>query len=237
MYRISIVEDSPKYSIQLKEYLDRFQAENHIALEVKAYSNGISFLEDYRSDADVILMDIEMPHLNGIDTARRLREMDPEVCLIFVTYMANYALEGYEVQAMDFLVKPLEYRNFAIKLKRAMDNRDRHRARERELIVNTAEGLRRVDIHEIHYVEVLNHTLVYHTGFGQLQERGSIREREALLEKHDFARCNNSYLINLRCVEYLLPGTVVVKGERIPIGRTKKKEFIERFTEYVGANI
>lgn len=237
MYRISIVEDSPKYSIQLREFLERYQRESGATLEIEAYSNGLSFLEGYRTDCDIVLMDIEMPHLSGIETARRLRRMDEEVCLIFVTYMAKYALEGYEVQAMDFLVKPLEYAGFAVKLKRALSQRERLRAREKALIVNAAEGLRRVNVRDIYYVEVLNHTLVYHTGQGELSERGSIREREALLEKQDFARCSNSYLVNLRHVEYLAQGSVVVKGARIPIGRTKRKAFIERFTEFVGANI
>ena len=237
MYRIAIVEDSPRHSIKLKEYLDRYQAESGAVFQVETWSNGLSFLEGYRSDCDVILMDIEMPHLNGIETARRLRKLDGEVCLIFVTYMAKYALEGYEVQAMDFLLKPVEYPGFAMKLRRALQHRDRARSRGGALVINTADGLRRADIQDIYYVEVLNHTLIYHTGQGELTERGAIRDREEALEAHGFVRCSNSFLINMGYVEYLTQGTVVIKGRSIPISRARKKAFLERFTEYVGANI
>lgn len=237
MYRIAIVEDSPQYTIQLKEYLGRYQQENGVVFQIETYSNGLSFLEGYRSDRDLVLMDIEMPHLSGIDTARRLRQIDGEICLIFVTYMAKYALEGYEVQAMDFILKPLKYEGFSMKLRRALEMRDRSRARSGELVINTADGLRRIGIQDIYYVEVLNHTLIYHTGSGDYSERGAIKDRQMVLEKHDFVRCSNSFLINMRYVEYLTQSTVVIKGRGIPIGKTKKKEFLERFTEYVGANI
>ena len=237
MYRIAIVEDSPKYTIQMKEFLERYQRENGVVFQIDTYSNGLSFLEGYRTDRDLVLMDIEMPHLSGIDTARQLRQMDREICLIFVTYMAKYALEGYEVQALDFILKPLKYEGFSMKIRRALEVRDRLRARSGELVVNTPDGLRRVGIQDIYFVEVLNHTLIYHTGGGDYSERGAIKDRQEALEKHDFVRCSNSYLINMRYVEYLTPSTVVVKGHGIPIGKTKKKEFLERFTEYVGANI
>lgn len=86
MYRIAIVEDSPKYTIQMKEFLERYQKETGAAFQIETYSNGLSFLEGYKTDRDLVLMDIEMPHLSGIETARQLREIDREIGLIFVTY-------------------------------------------------------------------------------------------------------------------------------------------------------
>lgn len=235
MYRIAIVEDSPEHSAQLEKYLVRYRDEHNIVFQTRVFSNGLSFLVDYKADYDVILMDIEMPHMNGLEVARKLREVDEDACLIFVTFMAKYAIEGYEVRAMDFLLKPVEYTNFSIKLRRALEYRDK--LQKNEIVLNTSNGMQRVQIDDIYYVEVMNHTLVYHTLKGELTERGVIKDRAELLEKYDFARCNNSFLVNLRYVQSMTTGVIVVQGRTIPIGRTKKKEFLKKLTEFMGANI
>lgn len=235
MYRIAIVEDDPADGKRLEEYLGRYRDEYGMVFQLKVFPNGLSFIVDYKADYDVILMDIEMPHMSGLEVAQKLREVDEDVCLIFVTYMAKYAIEGYSVRALDFLVKPVEYVNFSMKLKKALEYRDK--LQKKELILNIANGMQRVNIDDIFYVEVINHTLVYHTHRGELTERGAIKEREAILEQHDFARCNNSFLVNLRYVQSMTTGTIVVEGRSIPIGRTKKKDFLKRLTEFMGANI
>lgn len=122
-----------------------------------------------------------------------------------------------------------------MKLKRALEYRDK--LQKNELILNTSNGMQRIRIDDICYVEVMNHTLVYHTLKGELTERGVIKDREELLEQYDFARCNNSFLVNLRYVQSMTTGTVVVQDHTIPIGRTKKKEFMKKLTEYMGAYI
>lgn len=235
MYRIAIVEDSLEHSAQLEKHLERYHNEHGVLFQTRVFLNGLSFIVDYKPDYDVILMDIEMPHMSGLEVAQKLREVDEDVCLIFVTYMAKYAIEGYAVRALDFLLKPMEYTNFSMKLKRALEYRDK--LQKNELILNTSNGMQRIRIDDICYVEVMNHTLVYHTLKGELTERGVIKDREELLEQYDFARCNNSFLVNLRYVQSMTTGTVVVQDHTIPIGRTKKKEFMKKLTEYMGAYI
>ncbi len=235
MYRIAIVEDDPADSKKLEEYLSLYRDEHDLSLEVSVFPSGLPFIVDYKPNYDVILLDIDLPHMTGMEVARKIREVDHDVCLIFITYMAKYAVEGYSVNALDFLVKPVGYVNFSLKLKKALDYRDR--IQKKELILMTATRMQRLLLDDIYYVEVLNHTLVYHTRSGELAERGSIKEREAELERYDFARCNNSFLVNLRYVQSMAAGTVVVQGRVIPIGRTKKKEFLRRLTEFMGANI
>jgi DNA-binding LytR/AlgR family response regulator len=235
VYRVAIVEDDSECAERLEDFLNAYEQKHQVLFQTARFSNGMAFLMNYQADWDIVFMDIEMPHMNGMETARHLREMDQDVCLIFVTHMAQYAIEGYEVRALDFILKPVEYGNFSIKLKKAIDARER--MRKRELMLNTAEGIRRIEIDDIFYVEVMNHTLIYHTRQGELSVRGSIKDRERMLEEYDFARCNNSYLVNLRYVKSVTAGDVTVRERVIPIGRTKKKEFMQRLTAYMGANI
>lgn len=235
VYRVAIVEDIPDDSAQLQKHLTRYQNEYGVEFGTRVFSNGLSFIADYRPVYDVILMDVEMPHMNGIEAAGKLREVDEDVPLIFVTCMAKYAIEGYSVRALDFILKPVEYTDFSLKLRKALEYRDRFQ--KNELILNTANGMRRLRTDDVYYVEVMNHTLVYHTRQGDITERGVIKDREELLEQYDFARCNNSFLVNLRYVQSMTTGTVVVQNRSIPIGRTKKKEFLRRLTEFMGAQI
>ena len=235
MYRIAIVEDDAKSVEKLKRYLKRFSQELDIPLKYSVFVDGMDFISDYKADCDVVLMDIEMPHMDGMTTARKLREVDADVCLIFVTNLAKYAIEGYEVRALDFLVKPVEYPNFMLKLQRALELRSR--TRKKDIALNTLSGMKRIRIDEIYYIEVMDHNLIYHTARGEFGERGSIKGREEQLREFDFARPSNSYLVNLRHVTAMSGGEITVAGATLPVGRTKKKEFLKRLTEYMGDTI
>ena len=235
MYRIAIVEDNPESYEKLTKYLKRYSEEYKVPLKSTVFTNGLNFISDYRGDYDVVLMDIEMPNMDGMTAARRLRQMDEDVPLLFVTNLAQYAIEGYEVRALDFLVKPVQYPNFVLKLQKALELIERRQ--NNGVVLKCLKGIRRVRIKEIHYIEVMDHILIYHTTKGQFEERCSIKEREVQLEAYGFARCSNSYLVNLEYVTAVSGNTVTVAGDAVPVGRTKKKEFLRRLTEYMGDTI
>jgi DNA-binding LytR/AlgR family response regulator len=232
MYRVAIVEDNAKSAEKLKRYLKRFSQERNIPIQYSVFVNGIDFISDYKADFDVVLMDIEMPHMDGMTAARKLRKIDEEVCLIFVTNLAHYAIEGYEVRAMDFLVKPVEYVNFSLKLQKALASRSR--MQKKEIVLSSGSGFRRIRLDELYYIEVMDHNLIYHTTGGDFSERGSIREKEENLKDFGFARASNSFLVNLRYATAFSGGDITVAGIRIPVGRTKKKDFLKKLTEYLG---
>jgi len=118
MIRVAIVEDNPADRMQIEQHTRRFFAENEEAVQIYTFGNGIDFLEHYRAHYDVIFLDIEMPLMDGMETAEKIRKLDPYVILIFVTNMSQLALKAYEVNAYDFIVKPMVYSAFDFKMRK-----------------------------------------------------------------------------------------------------------------------
>lgn len=232
MVRIAIVEDDRAYAEKLQGYLERYRAEHRTELNCRVFYDGLAFLEGHHPDFDILLMDIEMPVLDGMSAARRVRETDPHVVIMFITSMAQYAVKGYEVGALDFILKPVGYALFSQKLQKAIRLAGRNRQEHLLLPVNGTH--RRVSIPSILYVEVDGHQLQIHTEAGTLRAALSLKKLEAELAGHPFAKCNQCYLINLRHVEEFRGNTVVVGGHTLQVSRPRRKDFQLALTNYYG---
>ena len=99
--RIAIVDDEKLERERLQQYVQQFSEESGVEMETVTFASGDTFLEAYQKVYDIIIFDIDMPGTNGIDTARKLRQTDTDVTIIFVTNIAQYAINGYEVDAVD----------------------------------------------------------------------------------------------------------------------------------------
>ena len=151
MIRIAIVEDEAAVRQQLEGYVQRYTRQYGTEFEVHLFEDGIEILDDYRPVYDLILLDVEMKHLDGMETAQRIRALDNEVNLIFITNMAQYAIKGYAVGALDYVLKPVPYFAFSQQLQKA-EVQLRRRARH-YLAVPVEGGLRRLDTASIYYIE------------------------------------------------------------------------------------
>lgn len=123
MTKIAIVEDKNEALLALENHIARYTREKGVECSYTHFANGLFFLENYKADFDVVFMDIDMPLMNGMEAAKRLREVDGHVPLVFITDLKQYALKGYEVEAMDFLVKPVSYAAFSTMLDRVRRSR------------------------------------------------------------------------------------------------------------------
>ena len=118
--KIAIVDDEKKATGLIKKYIDQFTVEYHFEIQVSVFHNPQDFLEKYTKDYDLVFLDVEMAGINGIETAKELRRVDGNVVLMFITNMAQYAIHGYEVEAVDYVLKPLSYADFSMKLQKAL---------------------------------------------------------------------------------------------------------------------
>lgn len=234
MIRVAIVEDEAEIREQLMGYVQRYTRQYGTAFEVKTFADGLEILEDYRPAYDLILLDIEMKHLDGMETARRIRELDPDVMLVFITNMAQYAIKGYAVGALDYVLKPVPYFAFSQQLQK-VEEQLRRRTRH-YLAVPVEGGLRRLDTSHIYYIESEGHRVHFYTEEGDFASPGALKALEEKLADRPFARCNSGYLVNLAQVQAVQQNTVEVGPYELQVSRPKRKSFLAALTDYIGGD-
>ncbi len=234
-YRVAVVEDHEKTRKQMQEMLIRYGESNGNRIAVDCFSDGREFMNGYKAQYDVVFLDIEMPRLNGMDAAKEIRDTDKDVLIVFVTNMAQYAVASYDVRAYDYVLKPISYAVFAMKLDRIM-NELGHRPDDFSLTLTSRYATKRVRVADITYVEVRNHDLIFHFSGETFSMRGTMEEIEKKLKDRYFVRCNSCYLVNLEYVTSIAGEYVVVGGEELKISRMRRREFLSEFAMYAGGS-
>ena len=171
-----------------------------------------------------------MPNSNGMSVAKDIRRLDSQVGIIFLTNLTQYAIKGYEVGALDYMVKPVEYSVFKPKLKRAIGRLSKQEGAY--IALNMKSEMRRISVDHIVYVESMGHRAIYHLLDEDVTAWESMSAVEEKLAKYHFSRCNSSYCVNLRYVESVQGMHVTVKGSELKISRGKYKSFMDALTVF-----
>ena len=210
--RIGVVEDDPASCQLVLDYLNRYQQENDEQFTVSVFDDGARIVEKYTPVYDILLLDIEMSEMDGMAAARRIRERDDKVVIVFITAAPQYAISGYE-KSIDMV----------------------RRNGDDSMLIETSNGQMRLNLADILYLESIRHTIVIHTLEGKLSINGTLKDMEAKLADHHFFRSNSCYLVNLKHVTGVADQDCVMSnGEQLRVSRPRKKAFLAALTDYIG---
>ena len=171
MIHIAIVEDDPQVREQLAGYVRRYERQFGKMFELTTFEDGDEIVSDYKAVYDIILLDVQMHRMDGMAAAEAIRKVDRDVILIFITNMAQFAIRGYAVDALDYILKPVPYFAFSQQLQKAVD---RLRRRQKVFLTVPIEGgLRRIDVAAIYYLESEGHYVRFYTEDGDVLTPGS----------------------------------------------------------------
>ena len=230
---IAVVEDSIDDLNNCLSLLDKYSKEKHVEFDVQTFESGDAFLMRFKSQFDFIILDINLSAMNGIDVARSVRTKDEEVIIMFATNLAKYATNGYEVDAIDFALKPLTYASFYLRLERVM--KKLNKKSDSFLVVPSDGGFNKINVSDVLYVEVISHDIIFHMMSGNnITTSGTLKKYDEKLKDLWFIRCNSCYLVNAHKIKRVEKLDIqLVNDEVIAISHPKKKSFMESFKKYV----
>lgn len=232
MIKIAIVEDVKEMSDVLNNYLDAYAVASKESFLKKTFRNPTDFLVEAYG-YDVVFMDIDFKNdMNGLEAAKKLRIRDKKITIVFVTAFKQFAIKGYEVEAFDFIVKPIEYVDFCLRFNRLLNHVKQ--AESDFLDVRTQGATKVISLRDVKYIEVTGHSLTYHTTEGNLQGPGNLSHLETSLYDKNFIRCNHCYLVNLRYVTEINGLTIKIGKDTLAISRPKKDKFLSALNKYLG---
>lgn len=234
MLLIAIVDDDPNDSAALNALVAEYFRRNSQAYMIHVFNTPLDFIRSTENH-DIVFMDIRMEKLDGLEVARIMRKINTDSVLIFVTHMAQLAIKGYEVDALDFIVKPADQFSINYVLDKALKRLEN--TTSTVFALKTSSGIVSLSSGDITYVEVFDHNLVYHTTKGTYDVRGRLSDVTKKLDQKRFIMCNRSFVVNLRYVSSACNEYLVVDGTKISISKSHRKEIMQHFSNFLGENL
>lgn len=236
MVRISICEDEKNTQVLIENYIDNILKCINEEYEIQKYSSGEELLESDLKNTDILLLDIQMGKINGMDTARKIREVGNDMEIIFITSLIDYVQEGYEVKAYRYLLKPIELeelkKHILACIKEIEKNKNQH------ILIKNKSNTYKINSNEIKYIEVQKKDMIIHTINKDFEARYSLEKIEKNLNIVQFVRCHKSFIINLNYIENIKSNCARLdSGEEVPISRYRHKDVKEKFLKFLGDRI
>lgn len=233
MITIAICDDEDIVRIQLQSFCQQFMKEQNIFIHTVLYHTAEELLTDWSEAIDIVLLDIQMEKLNGMDAARRIRELNSTVIIMFITNMLSYAIEGYQVHASHFIPKPISYEQFHGALNQSLQILEKQH--HSHLLLHTTTEWIRIPMNQILYVESARNRVRIHTMSAHHETYATMQDMERQLNAECFFRSHSGYLLNLLAVRRINGLTAIMSnGDSVLISKYRKKELIERLTNVLG---
>ncbi|SCZ81633.1 LytR/AlgR family response regulator transcription factor [Pseudobutyrivibrio xylanivorans] len=231
MINVCIVEDEAEQAKLLKNYISKYGNDHGEQFSIAYLPDGIDLVDDYNGQFDIILLDIQMRHMDGMAAAEKIRQIDPDVIIIFITSTVQYAVQGYAVDALGYVLKPVPYTQFEQLFVKATQ---RVQAKQKHVYIKVSveDKQLKLDCESINYIESQRNNVILHCNDQDYVTAGPLKRFEEMLSDHGFSKCHNAYVVNLSSVEAVQKEEVLLtSGETLPISRAKKKEFMAALTE------
>ena len=235
MIGIAFCDDDISVLSELRSLLERYRAERGGEIVCTAFRSPLELIAEIERGTryDVLLLDVLMPGMTGMDAAREIRRYDSSVKLIFLTSSAEFAVESYTVNAYFYQLKPIRRDSFF----RLMDSvlSDCEKERGTGLILRCKTGITRVELDRLEYCEVLGRSLWLHLTNGASLESGGGMEHlcARLADDERFVRIHRSYLVNLDYIRTLSPRSITMMSlAELPLPRGKYAELKEAYLDY-----
>ncbi len=236
MIRVAICEDERETQLLIENYIDDILKNINVEYNIQKYNSGEELLEENLKDIDILLLDIQMGQINGMDVARKIREVDNKMEIIFITSLIDYIQEGYEVRAYRYLLKPIELEELKKHMLTCIKEIEKNK--NHCILIKNKSNTYKIYSNEIKYIEVQKKDMTIHTINKNFEAKYSLEKIEKDLNSDEFVRCHKSFIINLSYIENIKLNTAILEsGEEVPVSRYRYKEVKERFLKFLGDTI
>lgn len=232
MIKIAVCDDEAAMCRQIGQMTAQILTRWDEPFTIDCYQDPRSLLAE-ADLLDLLFLDIQMPGLDGVDLAKKLREQENPCAIIFVTILRDCMLDAFEVEAVDYLCKPVDKDRLERALGRVLKHQKEKNASEKSLFIQTKGWSRSVKICDIYYCEVINRKIYLHTKDGVVGYYGKLKEVAAQLDGH-LIKCHRSYLVNPRYLQEYKNGRITLEnGEDLPVSRYYQQALLEGIRQYL----
>lgn len=235
--RIAVCDDDKICIDAVKAAIDKWLALSKISSQILIFDNGDDLiLEDRCQPIDIIFIDVVMPLLNGIDTAKEIREFDSKAKIVFLTSTKEFAFDSYKVEASDYLLKPVDYEEFSRVLYKVTQELQKVQS---SIVIHTADGYKKVYLNEIEYAEAsrkgTNLSLVSGVSLSSVDPLYYFENQLSM--EVGFFKCHRSFVVNMLNVDTFIKNKIITTtGYRVPVSRTVLKDFKEAYISFYFSN-
>ena len=228
---IAVCDDLEEERLQLIRMMQNYGRRHSVEFAMETFSGGAALLDAYRPGRwDFVLLDIYMPGQDGIEVARRLREQDSECILIFVTTSLEHGMVSYELQAADYLVKPVAQKDVDAAFDWCLREK---KERFRSITVRSEWDEIEILLRDILYIEIRRHTAFIHTVDRIVQTPRGMNALEEEIGGRDFLRCHRSFLVNLRHIQRMEKRDFVMdNGDLVSTGSSDAAATRQKFMDW-----